>query len=295
MQPIRKVLVQNDNDLDRARAWLARLPHTPPLVDFEEQIQLPAVRANACLWEQAGEIIALAYVDGFNNLWFEIDPNHPSDELEKAIMAHGIACIKKHITGTGESPTLDFCCDANDLERLGFAKRFAFDLEPVRTLRYVRDLHRDLETIPIPHGFWIRCVAGEQDVDALVALHRAAFGTENMTDAERLAIMRAPAYIPELALVAVAPNGSLCGFCICALEEGNSLMGFTDPFGVHPQFQKIGLGKAMLNTALHLLKARGARQVALGTSSENLAMQKLAERMGFVLASEKLWFSKPVR
>ena len=42
------------------------------------------------------------------------------------------------------------------------------------------------------------------------------------------------------------------------------------------------------------LKNRGARVVELGTSSQNLPMQGLAEKLGFVVVSEKLWLSKQV-
>jgi hypothetical protein len=45
----------------------------------------------------------------------------------------------------------------------------------------------------------------------------------------------------------------------------------------------------------YTLKEWGADKVQLvTTSSENVAMQRLAESLGFALVSEKLWFSKSV-
>jgi mycothiol synthase len=77
---------------------------------------------------------------------------------------------------------------------------------------------------------------------ALVALHRAAFGTDHMTAAERRAMMSAPDYDPELDLVVVAPDGRLAGFCVCGIPvEENAVTrrneGYADPVGVHPAFQ----------------------------------------------------------
>jgi len=42
------------------------------------------------------------------------------------------------------------------------------------------------------------------------------------------------------------------------------------------------------------LKNAGANTVRLGTSSDNIAMQKLARELGFICVSEELWFSKSV-
>ncbi len=42
------------------------------------------------------------------------------------------------------------------------------------------------------------------------------------------------------------------------------------------------------------LKERGAKKAELGTSSDNIAMQRLAEAEGFVVASESLWFLKKI-
>jgi ribosomal protein S18 acetylase RimI-like enzyme len=137
-------------------------------------------------------------------------------------------------------------------------------------------------------------VTGENEVEALVSLHRSAFGTENMTVEERLAIMRAPNYVPELDLVVLAPNRELCAFCICRFEEGDDHTGYTDPIGTHLCYKRMGLGKALLSAGLRSIQQRGAIIAKLGTSSENIPMQKLAERVGFVCVSENLWFSKEV-
>ena len=294
MSPTTTFLLRNESDLNRVRVFLGQLPHKHRLVDFEERMQVEAIRARMRLWEHTDQIVALAYVDAFNNLWFEIDPNRITDELEQAVLNWGLACIRKQNEETGDSSTLDFSCDANDNEHLAFAERFRFVRESIRTLKYSYPLAEPPRKFSLPAGYSIRCATGENEVEALVTLHRAAFGTENMTTDERLAIMRAPGYIPELDLVAVAPDGSLAAFCVCGFEEDDPTAGFTDPIGVHPLHQKIGLGKAIVSAGLHTLRSRGARIAKLGTSSENIPMQKLAESLGFVCEGEKIWFSKSV-
>ena len=115
-----------------------------------------------------------------------------------------------------------------------------------------------------------------------------------MTAEGRLAIMRAPQYDPELDLVAVAPNGELAAFCICGFEDSGRQVGYTDPIGTHAHYKRRGLGKAMVTAGLHALRDRGAKSAELGTSSENVVMQRLAEALGFIIVSESLWFCRVV-
>ena len=293
---ITSFLLRDETDLQRLRAFLKQLPHESNMGDFEEQIQLPAVRVTTRLWERADELVACAYVDGGNNLSFDIADGCRSEQLEQEIVDWGLACMRQRNTQTGKELTLDACCSASDVEQLHFLEKFGFVRETIRSLKYSRSLAGPIDEFPFPSGFSLRSVTGESEVEALVALHRAAFGTKNMTVEERLAIMRAPQYIPDLDFVAIAPNGDLSAFCICGFEEDDDdeQIGFTDPIGTHPNYQRLGLGKAIVSAGLRAIQSRGATVAEVGTSSTNIPMQKLAERMGFVCVSESLWFSKKV-
>lgn len=288
-------ILRSEADLERLRAFIKELPDKPSINNFEEHMGIQANRACTRLWQRGDQVIAFAYVDTFNNLYFEIHPNHRSEALDGEIVKWGLSCVRRRNEETDATSTLDAACDTTDTERLAFLERFEFTREPVRSLKYSRSLDEQIEIVPFPPGFTVRSVTGESEVDALVALHRAAFGTENMTVEERLAIMHAPNYVPELDLVAVAPDGELSAFCVCELEgAGDSTVGFTDPIGTHPRHWRLGLGRAILSAGLVALKERGAVRAELGTSSENFSMQRLAERMGFTCVAEKLWFSKEV-
>lgn len=111
--------------------------------------------------------------------------------------------------------------------------------------------------------------------------------------------MRTPEYNPELDLVAVAPDGALAAYCFCQIsQQANARTGrnegYTDPIVTHPRFQRRGLARALLLTGLRRLKQKGVEFAALGTSSENIAMQRTATSVGFGAQSTKLWFARPV-
>ena len=291
---MKSYVLQDESDIQWMRDLIAGLPHASTIVDLEENMLLPSVRAATKLWLRGGKIAGFAFVDDFNNLQFEIEPEHRSARLENEIIEWGVTCVKKRNAQTGEEHTLDASFGSDNTWQIALLERSGFVRESLRTLRYGRSLSEPVDAPAFPYGFSARCVEGEYEVESLVALHRAAFGTENMTVERRLAIMRAPLYERGLDFVAVAPNGELSAFCICGFEDENKRVGYTDPIGVHPRYQKLGLGKAIVTAGLHALQNRGAKAAELGTGSENIPMQRLAEATGFVIVSEKSWFSKKV-
>ena len=121
-----------------------------------------------------------------------------------------------------------------------------------------------------------------------------------MTVDYRRSIMNAPDYLPDLDLVAVAPDGRLAAFCVCQVfpddspRAGGTREGWTDPIGTAPDFQRMGLAKALMLTGMRLLKERGIDTVLMGTSSTNTAMQHTARSLGFQTVSNTLWYSKQV-
>jgi mycothiol synthase len=288
-------LLSDDRDIQAIREFMAGLPSKPTIVDFEEQVLLASIRGATRIWKDANHLVGFAFVDEYNNLWFETETGSASlDELETEIVGWGVICVQRRNAEKGTAHTLDCTCQATDSRRIHLLKKHGFTPEPVRSLGYLRSLDQPIIASPLPAGFSIRCVKGTDEVEQLVALHRAAFGTDHMSLEYRLAMMSTSQYIRELDLVAVAPNDELAAFCVCGFDDPHRNIGYTDPIGTHPSYQRLGLGKALISAGLLALKNGGANTVRLGTSSANIAMQSLAERAGFLCVSEKLWFSQDV-
>lgn len=284
-------LLKDESDVQVMRDLLRRLELPVTVEDFEEVIQLDSTREAARLWREGEELAGFAFVDEYNNLQFEIEPEFETVRLIEEMVDWGIYLMQRRNQATGAKDTLDHCCGAEHALRIAALERLGFQRQELRTLRYERPLEQPLLVVEIPPGYRLRCVEGEHEVERLAALHRAAFGSEHMTVEGRLAIMRAPHYRRDLDLVAVAPDGELAAFVICGFEQGQNEVGYTDPIGTNPRHQRRGLGKAVVTAGLQALKSSGAKTVRLGTSSENRAMQRLAESLGFRLTAEKLWFS----
>lgn len=266
-------------------------------------MSLASVRATTRLWLDDGRLAAFAFINDFNSLRFEIDAGrYPGDsqgrstQLENEIVDWGLSCIRKRNAESGQQNTLEACFSQSHGRQIAMLERNGFTRTGLRTLIYARSLRGPVASHAFPPGFSLRPVAGEREVEALVALHRAAFGTQYMTVEHRLAIMRGPSYQRELDLLAVGPGGVLAAFCICDLigEAEAETVGFADVVGTHPDYQKRGLGKAIVTAGLQQLQSRGATAAKLSTSSDNIPMQRLAQSLGFNCELEKFWFSKEV-
>ena len=263
----------------------------PVKVDIEENLASADVRANTRLWFGDGQPIGWAYVDDFNNLRWELDSQY--DELiDSEIVAWGETCIRK-TPANGEPATLDASCRKDYAERISFLKRHGFIQSDVTTVAMVRHLSEPIPEPELLQGFVIRPIAGIQEAEAVASTHRAAFGTDYMTTENRLVIMNSSEYDPSLDLVVVAPDGTIAAYCSCSINEKDKI-GKTDPIATHPQYQRMGLARALLLKGMQLLKERGTIFAHLGTSGDNIAMQKTAASAGFTVEHTTIWFSKEV-
>jgi mycothiol synthase len=266
----------------------------PSLVDLQESMGRVSIREKTRLWvDEQGRLIAFAFVlEPYNNLAFELKPV-AGHEIENELITWGIK------SADGSMDSLDTSCREDDLRRISLLERNGFIRREENTLRLARSLEEPIPPPLLPAGFTIRPITGEIEVDPIVALHRSVFGTSNMTREERLAIMRTPDYDPTLDLVVVAPGGHLAGYCTCSISPVENKLtgrkvGHTDPVAVHPEFQRRGLACALLLKSAQLLKERGMELAMLGTSSDNLPMQKAARAAGFRVYSKRIWFSKSI-
>jgi mycothiol synthase len=263
----------------------------PGKVDLEERMASALVRANTRLWFDADQPIAWACVDEFNNLLWEFD-NQYEELIGVKIVEWGESCIRRK-PANGETATLDTNCREDYAARISFLQRHGFRHTGDANVAMTRSLSEPIPDPVLPQGFIIRPIKGIEEAAAVATMHRAAFGTEYMTTENRLIIMNTGGYNPTLDLLAIAPNGNIAAYCSCSVND-QTRIGMTDPVATHPDYQRMGLACALLLTGMRLLKERGMESAHLGTSGENIAMQKTAESVRFQIEHRTLWFSKMI-
>lgn len=266
----------------------------PSPVDLHELLAVADIRDKTHLWEDAsGRVVAfaIAYIQ-YHQLIFELAPEMLDTELASQVIAWGVEQMQA--AGLKE---IKVNCRDHHRDRITLLERHGFMPQPVRTLHLRRNLSDPIAKPELPAGFTIRHVAGENEDEELVMLHRAAFGTEHMTVEYRLAMMRVPEYDPTLDLLVVAPDGALAAYCNSNISlEENGLSGLNEGWigviGTHPDYQRRGLARALMLTCFDLMKQRGMDSVGTSTWGENSAMKAAAKSVGFQVEAETIFFQK---
>ena len=276
-------------DMVRARP-AARFDDFPGIIDLQEMLGLEEIRANTCLWEDdEHDLVGYAILDE-TNLFYEL----ATPDLFPQVLTWAEQQLR---AAAPESPVLETSCREADVAWIEMLERHGFVRQDGGAVHMRCSLRDPLPEPVLPADFTIRPIAGEQEVEAHVALHRAAWGTENMMVEYRLAMMRTPTYDPTLDLVVVAPDGRLAAYCMCYISpEENRLSGrqdgYTDPMATHPDFQRRGLAKALMLAGMHLLRERGMEAARLSTGCDNVVMQRAAAGVGFQVDFRTVWFAR---
>jgi len=294
---------QADSDLESLIGFITevRPPHRladyPSPIDLRELLALPANRARTRLWlNEKDRIIGYGLVDHFNNILFDVLPGGNVYETYSDILDWAEEAIRAFQPPSGLE-SLDTNCHSEDNQRIAVLLVKGFVQQNLSTHTLVRNLRDTILQPVLPQGWTIRPVKGEIEVHALVALHRASFGTDNLTIEERLSWMGTPHYTPDFDIVLETNLGDLAGYCMCGIErEANEITGqsrgYTDPVAVHPKYHGMGVAKALISRGMVLLADHGITEAVLNTSSDNVRMLKVASSLGYVVESSRVWYSK---
>jgi mycothiol synthase len=101
--------------------------------------------------------------------------------------------------------------------------------------------------------------------------------------------------VPELDLVAVAPDGTLAGFCVCWITpplaaRGGARVAQVEPMGVRPEYRRLGLGRALLREGFLRTRALGAARIDVDTYSTSEPALRSYESVGFRRVYDELVF-----
>lgn len=288
-------------DLRRTCTTAENASDYPMVSDLPVLLDTSNMQENARLWEDSERrLIAYAIVHfPYCNLYFLLHPQAKQTAIATQMISWATERIRAFQQQSNEQATLDTNCRDTDSERKMLLEQHGFILQPEQTLHMVRSLTVPIPQPGLPEGFTLRHLEGEHEAAAYIELHQAAFGTKNMTVEHRVASMRNSEYIPELDLIAVAPDSTLAAFCVCSIpQEANMKNGRNEGeiaiIGTHPMYRNKGLGKAMLLAGLQHLKTYGIDTAVLGTSSQNIDAHPIFRSVGFQIAHRTLWYAKNV-
>lgn len=179
-----------------------------------------------------------------------------------------------------------------DSDLIEYLKREGYSA--VHTERdYQWDLTKtDIPQPGIPEGWSLRPLSGENEADSRRGASHAAFEStlEPARHLDRyLTFMRSPVYNRERDLVAVTPEGRVAAFMVWWSDRSGVAQ--IEPFGTHPEFQRQGVGRALIHYGLRRMRDAGMKLIQVGTDEQRVATS-FYEGVGFTDVGRVRWWKK---
>jgi mycothiol synthase len=157
-----------------------------------------------------------------------------------------------------------------------------------------RSLDDAIPSLQLPTGFQVRNCMGESEVESRAKAQYGAFGSKARFEryVQRFTnFMRSPVYDPDLDIIAVASDGQVGAFCMVWIDPINQV-GLFEPVGTHPDFQRKGLGRAVMLEGFRRLKQQGMKSSIVSTFEDHPPAIKLYESVGFQVVHRLGTFEK---
>jgi mycothiol synthase len=235
------------------------------------------------LWHIDGHLEGFALVNPNRGLYdVRISPAHRANILEREALSWATTTLRTWMDNEGATDkdvqTDAYTCDKQRIEclaELGYRPE-----EKPWMITNERRLNDNSPGIILPDGYSIRSGMKETDSAALAEVHNGAFGSIWSAEVYLNEVMRKPGYDPALEHVVVAPDGTFAAFCITWLDTINKI-GLFEPVGTHKEYQRMGLGRALMAFGLDFMRGRGMHLAQVGNATDNPASNSLYHAMGF--------------
>ena len=120
-------------------------------------------------------------------------------------------------------------------------------------------------------GFTVATLEGIADRAEVYAGISDCIGKAFGREADRTPVLRSleqnPMFRPELSVFVRSPEGVVAAYCRGTVDPENGVSGI-DPVCTHPDFQRLGLGKAVLQRCFANQRALGGRFSYIGSAAE---------------------------
>jgi GNAT superfamily N-acetyltransferase len=216
-------------------------------------------------------------------------PGHRHHGLGSRLLAH----LEQAGIGRGY-PVLETTIAQEDAQSTAFLSRHGFAVvgQYMHLTRYDMD---SLSPAAVPDGYSIRSLAelGESPelyADTSNRLGSYDSGYSLIRPEELQSTVETKSWEPDGVLFSFDPGGRIVG--VIRASGARSGRGYLHEIRLEPASRGIGLGRAMLSSALRYLAERGVQSAELDTSGEQAAAHNLALRAGFRVTRHWLHFLK---
>ncbi|MCA9890275.1 MAG: GNAT family N-acetyltransferase [Anaerolineae bacterium] len=237
------------------------------------------------IWEKDGEVVGwVANYQYWHGFELQIHPDYRGSDLHNCMADWGEAQVKAYIENHPSAEP--------DAKKEIFWDLFEGDEATARLMKErgykpgdksfsyaTRDLSEPFGHAALPEYFSIRQVTGPEEVEAIIAVHSGAFGSE-WTAEQYLKVMEGPGYLAEREWVVVEPLDTFAAFTVTWFDEINKT-GLFEPVGTHEKYQRAGLGRALMTHVMYHMRNQGLETAIVWHGNDNPASAGLYAALGF--------------
>ncbi len=128
--------------------------------------------------------------------------------------------------------------------------------EKIQSYLRVYDVRKPRAPARLPEGFSFNTYAGHPDAQARVGIEKAVWDNPFLDLSWLEAKSTAPDYQWDWDLLILSPQKQVVGFSLVWVDWANRLAEI-EPLGVHPEFRRMGLARALVAETLSRLRERG--------------------------------------
>jgi ribosomal protein S18 acetylase RimI-like enzyme len=248
--------------------WRVFGPHGFPLSEIIE------------LWEDNGAIVGFALLESQTTYSWQVLPEFRGSALDAEIArwAHNATLRWRRENSLLLTCSVEVFDD--DGPRISLLESIGYRRTEYEFVAFKQTL-RDIPTPVLPAGFAARALE-DADIESRARCQFEAFAPGSRTTAAtwRALMGSSPAYRRELDSVVAAPDGTIVAAAMCWLDERNRI-GLFEPVATRPDYQRRGMGRALMLRGLRALGDHGMATAFVSTNATNTAARALYTSVGF--------------
>jgi GNAT superfamily N-acetyltransferase len=231
------------------------------------------------LWfDRADGLVAYAWIQTRGDMDLQLHPDHVNGGIQAEALAWYVDQLPQAVPEVPDE--LCIWSVEHDKKTIGVFKKAGFDARGWALVHHQRSLDDGAPPEPtVPRGYKLRPVT-KKDVNARVAVQRAAWNNSRVTARSYRRVMDAWPYRADLDWVVEAPDGSFAASCLGWFDPVNGNVEL-EPVGSHPAHRRRGLGRAVCAAALRQARELGARTGTVSCVDSEAPAVALYASLGF--------------
>ena len=219
------------------------------------------------IWEKDGQIVAVCHREEGYNSYLQIRPGHEKLAGEMLEFAEeNIASMNPE----GKKVLVVWSTESKSYLNEILTTR-GYNRGEDGSYYNCQEFNRDYTAV-LPGGYSFTDATGVKDALARYRVVNRAFNPEaeipQVLPESFLKMEQAPLFRPDLEILVKRDDVTLVSFCVVWYDELTGT-GVFEPVGTHPEYQRLGLGRAMLIEGLRRLKAVGAERAYVESYGDN--------------------------